>query len=426
MLAECGILVPRHHDLPSGIGLLSQPKEPSSYTCAYFARPKTAFKQSFDRAGKHPGPCPKMTENSNRTFVCCVLFLDIIEYSKMSVTEQLSLKQRFNALLVNALKDVVAKDRIVLDTGDGAAVSFLGNPEDSLFAAMSLRDALAAQDPKETPPLKVRIGLNLGPVRLVKDINGQLNIIGDGINVAQRVMSFAEPGRIMVSRSYYEVVARLSPDYETIFQYDGTRTDKHVREHAVYVLGPVGGASTAIAVEGEAPPAAVAEETPQAPAGKSNKKVIAAVAIAIAVVGAAVALRMARTKDAFETVEPQLAAASTGKKNAGESKSNAAPQVAPASSPAPAASGSGTSTQASASAAPATPKAPSKIVVSLAIAPWGEVYVDGQMKGVSPPLKSLSLAPGKHKIEIRNTTFPSHTVEIDDSAKDKIKIQHKF
>jgi hypothetical protein len=150
------------------------------------------------------------------------------------------------------------------------------------------------------------------------------------------------------------------------------------------------------------------------------------VAIAIAVVGAAVALRMARTKDAFETVEPQLAAASTGKKNVGESKSNAAPQAAPAFSPAPAASGSGTSTQASASAAPAAPKAPSKIAVSLAIAPWGEVYVDGQMKGVSPPLKSLSLAPGKHKIEIRNTTFPSHTVEIDDSAKDKIKIQHKF
>ncbi len=41
----------------------------------------------------------------------------------------------------------------------------------------------------------MRAGINLGPVRLVRDINSQPNIIGDGINVAQRVMSFAQPGR---------------------------------------------------------------------------------------------------------------------------------------------------------------------------------------------------------------------------------------
>jgi len=60
---------------------------------------------------------------------------------------------------------------------------------------MSLRDAVAGQDVTNGPQLQIRVGVNLGPVRLVKDINGQPNIIGDGINVAQRVMSFAEPGR---------------------------------------------------------------------------------------------------------------------------------------------------------------------------------------------------------------------------------------
>jgi len=77
---------------------------------------------------------------------------------------------------------------------------------------------------------------NLGPVRLVKDINGQPNIIGDGINVAQRVMSFAEPGQILVSRSYYDVMARLSEDYGKLFHYEGAKTDKHVREHEVYAI----------------------------------------------------------------------------------------------------------------------------------------------------------------------------------------------
>ena len=81
------------------------------------------------------------------------------------------------------------------------------------------------------------MGINLGPVRLVKDINGQPNIIGDGINVAQRVMSFARPGQVLVSRSYYEVVSRLSDESSKLFSYEGSRTDKHIREHEVYAVG---------------------------------------------------------------------------------------------------------------------------------------------------------------------------------------------
>jgi hypothetical protein len=174
-----------------------------------------------------------MSDSQHHTLVCSVLFLDIEAYSKKSVTEQLAIKQQFNSLLVSALRHVATDDRIILDTGDGAAVSFLSDPEDSLFAAMNMRDAIVAA----TPPLRVRIGINLGPVRLLKDINGQVNIIGDGINDAQRVMSFCEPGKILVSRSYYEVVSRLSDDYAHLFVYEGTHADKHVREHAVYAIG---------------------------------------------------------------------------------------------------------------------------------------------------------------------------------------------
>ena len=76
-----------------------------------------------------------------------------------------------------------------------------------------------------------------GPVKLVKDINGHPNIIGDGINVAQRIMSFARPGQIVVSRSYYDVVSNLASEYAKLFTYEGSRTDKHVREHEIYVVG---------------------------------------------------------------------------------------------------------------------------------------------------------------------------------------------
>ncbi len=178
-----------------------------------------------------------MEERGNKTILCSVLFLDIVEYSKKSVSVQISLKDRFNGYLSTAIRDVPITDRIILDTGDGAAINFLGDVEDALKTAINLRDSLLSENINATPPLLVRMGINLGPVRLVRDINGQPNIVGDGINVAQRVMGFADVAQILVSRSYYDAVSRLSPQYAGMFHYQGSRTDKHVREHEVYAIG---------------------------------------------------------------------------------------------------------------------------------------------------------------------------------------------
>ncbi len=197
-----------------------------------------------------------MEDRSNKTIICSVLFLDIVEYSKKGVGGQISLKERFNAYLSEAIHDVPVTDRIILDTGDGAAVNFLGDVESALTAALRLRASLLKEDTDVDPQLLVRIGINLGPVRLVRDINGQPNIVGDGINVAQRVMGFAEPSQILVSRSYFDAVSRLSDQYTGMFHYQGSRTDKHVREHEIYAIGYPGDQTTKSmpAVENEALP----------------------------------------------------------------------------------------------------------------------------------------------------------------------------
>ena len=64
--------------------------------------------------------------------------------------------------------------------------------------------------------------------------------------------------------------------------------------------------------------------------------------------------------------------------------------------------------------------------VALAVAPWGEVYVDGKKKGLSPPMTEMRLAPGRHTIEIRNTTFRPHSETVDLKADANIKIKYKF
>src|SRR3981081_4934286 len=91
-------------------------------------------------------------ESSSRTLVCSVLFLDIAEYSKKAVADQLHLKQAFNQMLSKALDEVPQRDRIILDTGDGAAATFMGDPEDALFAAMSVRDMAPTHPPSASAP----------------------------------------------------------------------------------------------------------------------------------------------------------------------------------------------------------------------------------------------------------------------------------
>jgi Adenylate and Guanylate cyclase catalytic domain len=175
-----------------------------------------------------------MNDRVNKASICSIVFLDIIDYSKKPDSEQIEVKSQFNTLINNALKDIAQNDRIILDTGDGAAIACNGSPEDALFISLTIRDEILKSNILTPTPLYVRIGINLGPVRVVSDINGQPNIIGDGINVAQRIMSFAQPNQILVSRSYYEVTSRLTQEISQLFDYSGIKHDKHVREHEIY------------------------------------------------------------------------------------------------------------------------------------------------------------------------------------------------
>jgi len=171
---------------------------------------------------------PETLDRTNRTFICAVVFMDLVQYGKKPVAEQLQIKEQLNSHISGAIRDISASDRIILDTGDGVAINFLGDPEDALFVAMNLAQAFVSS------AIEARIGVNVGPVRLVRDVNNQPNIIGDGINVAHNVMSFAQQGQVLVSGAYYDTVTRISEDYIRLFAYQGSRTDKHVREHEVY------------------------------------------------------------------------------------------------------------------------------------------------------------------------------------------------
>jgi PEGA domain len=62
----------------------------------------------------------------------------------------------------------------------------------------------------------------------------------------------------------------------------------------------------------------------------------------------------------------------------------------------------------------------------LTIQPWGEVYVNGVNRGVSPPVKYLSLPPGDYAIEIKNGDYPSYRRKLKLKAGEVARINHSF
>jgi non-specific serine/threonine protein kinase len=64
--------------------------------------------------------------------------------------------------------------------------------------------------------------------------------------------------------------------------------------------------------------------------------------------------------------------------------------------------------------------------VNLRITPWGEVYVNGNFRGNSPPIKSISLPPGKFTIEVRNPGGPTQRIKVQVASGKQTTLMMQF
>ncbi len=76
---------------------------------------------------------------------------------------------------------------------------------------------------------------------------------------------------------------------------------------------------------------------------------------------------------------------------------------------------------------PTKPTAPGeKGLVVFAVAPWGEVFVNGAREGTTPPLAQLQLPAGRHTIELRNGQRQPYVAQIDVAPGRPLRISHLF
>jgi TolB-like protein/class 3 adenylate cyclase/Tfp pilus assembly protein PilF len=148
-----------------------------------------------------------------------VLFIDIVAYSKMATEDQRAAIEQLNQVVQSTdefRKAESEKQLLKVATGDGMALIFYHSPEDPVECALEISRAIKEQHSN----LRLRMGVNSGPVSGVVDVNDRANVAGAGINTAQRVMDCGDAGHILLSK-------RVAEDLEQF---------KHWRPH-LYHLG---------------------------------------------------------------------------------------------------------------------------------------------------------------------------------------------
>src|SRR5438128_7924189 len=127
-----------------------------------------------------------------------VLFIDIVGYSKLSINQQRAVVDELTEVVRASeqfQKAEAARRIIKIPAGDGMALVFYTSTEAPAQCAIEISRIL-----KEHPRLQLRMGIHSGPVSGVIDVNGQANLAGAGLNMAQRVMDCGDAGHILLSK----------------------------------------------------------------------------------------------------------------------------------------------------------------------------------------------------------------------------------
>jgi len=152
------------------------------------------------------------------------------------------------------------------------------------------------------------------------------------------------------------------------------------------------------------------ETLPVRPTKGRRRLRIAASALAVVVAGAAAFWLVRDNEDPAPAAQSPAAEAAAA---SGPASSVPAPSPPAAAEP-------------KATPKPPPPAPPAEGRITLAIAPWGEVLVNGKSRGVSPPLTTVSLPPGSYAIEIRNGDLPPLKTNVDVRPGQLLTLRHRF
>ena len=166
-----------------------------------------------------------------------ILAADMVGYSRQMGADEAGTLAALKSLRSDLIDNKIADNhgRIVKLTGDGMLVEF-SSVVHAVACAVEIQRAMRNRNSEITPDncIEFRIGINLGDVIVEGD-----DIYGDGVNVAVRIESIAEPGGIAISSSVRDHVGnRLDLHFEDRGEQQFKNIDKPTRVYNVVLDKP--------------------------------------------------------------------------------------------------------------------------------------------------------------------------------------------
>lgn len=165
-----------------------------------------------------------MAENATQRKLTAILSADVKGYSKLMGDDDETTVNTITAYR-KIISGLIQKHqgRVVDTPGDNILAEF-GSALNAVNGAVEIQSTLEIENGKlpENRRMVFRIGINLGDI-----IHKDECIYGDGVNVAARIESLAEPGGICISRGVYDQVKKK---VRQGFEYLGEHAVKNINE----------------------------------------------------------------------------------------------------------------------------------------------------------------------------------------------------
>ena len=193
--------------------------------------------------------------------LAAILAADVVGYSRLMEVDEAGTLARLKTIRLELIDPAIAKckGRIIKTTGDGMLVEFQSVTE-ALRCAVDFQERMARRN-RDMPASRVlvyRIGLNLGDVIAEGD-----DIFGDGVNIAARLESIAEPGGICISAAVRDQVGdRLEVAYQDLGEQQVKNISRPIRIFKVVLNGDTAAASDPASAQ---PAAAAPAASPRKP-----------------------------------------------------------------------------------------------------------------------------------------------------------------
>ena len=145
-----------------------------------------------------------------------IVFVDIVSYSIKPASVQKQLVESLTSIVKGEIEAFTkpprkAPELIPIPTGDGLALAFIHAEESKLDLATVLQliikmEIWAVDQTQEGyTDISLRIGVHDGTIEYITDINDNINICGDAINYAQRVMNAADSNQVLFSDTAFRL-----------------------------------------------------------------------------------------------------------------------------------------------------------------------------------------------------------------------------